>query len=76
MSAALIQTASSRLCHTIILSKFLKSMVEKLVDFRIFAPEVVDQNEARKGVISERYIIRQFRLSHNFNGLQVGSTIT
>ena len=35
MSATLVQTASNRLCHTIIPSTFLKSAIEKLVDYRI-----------------------------------------
>ena len=76
MSAPSVQTAFNELYHTIILSKFLKSVIEKLVDYRIFALLVVDQNKALKGVIFERHIMRQLRLSNTFNGLQVGSTIT
>ncbi|MDG2474406.1 MAG: CBS domain-containing protein [Paracoccaceae bacterium] len=76
MSATLVQTVSERLCHTIIPTKFLTSAIEKLVDHRIGALPVVDQNKALKGIISERDIIRQLKVSDNFRDLQVESVMT
>ena len=76
MSATLVQTASNRLCHTIIPSTFLKSAIEKLVNYRVGALPVVDQSKALKGIISERDIIRQLHASKNFKDLLVGSVMT
>ena len=76
MSATLVQTASNRLCHTIIPSTFLKSAIAKLVNYRVGALPVVDQSKALKGIISERDIIRQLHFSNNINDLQVGCVMT
>ena len=76
MSATLVQTAASKLCHTIDPSKFLKSAIEKLVVHRIGALPVVDQDKVLKGIISERDIIRQLNTSKNFKDLLVGSVMT
>ena len=76
MSSTLVQTVASRLCHTIVPSKPLKSAIEKLVFHRIGALPVVDHDKILKGIISERDIIRQLHASKNFKDLLVGSVMT
>ena len=63
MSATLVQTASSRLCYTINPTSILGNAIQKLVDHKIGALPVVDEDKKLRGIISERDIIRELYLS-------------
>ena len=76
MSATLVQTASSRLCYTINPTSILGNAIQKLVDHKIGALPVVDEDKKLRGIISERDIIRELYRSNFFHNRQVEDIMT
>ena len=76
MSATLVQTASSRLCYTINPTSILGNAIQKLVDHKIGALPVVDEDKKLRGIISERDIIRELHRSNFFHTRQVEDIMT
>ena len=76
MSATLVQAASDRLCYTINQTSILGNAIKKLVDHKIGALPVVDEDKKLRGIISERDIIRELHRSNFFHTRQVEDIMT
>ena len=76
MSATLVQAASNRLCYTINQTNILGNAIKKLVDHKIGALPVVDEDKKLRGIISERDIIRELYRSNFFHNRQVEDIMT
>ena len=76
MSATLVQAASNRLCYTINQTNILGNAIKKLVDHKIGALPVVDEDKKLRGIISERDIIRELYRSNFFHTRQVEDIMT